>query len=214
MRTHCFVFARHSQGDSGGPLLRYTRSAGGKATPVIMGVVSFGVKCARPGFPTVYTRVSAFRRWLKNTGAVFFTSAGVEGNTNCQAGQFLFTFREGIKFCKNCPPNQFSAGGSVTKCENCPAGFLRNRADGRTCNCSTAGKGQIGGMCKRCPPGQFSPAGDSTCKQCPPGTFASSPGSKECKQCPKTFFAPTAGSADCKICTSGKTVTAKGTKCV
>ncbi|MFP2895239.1 serine protease [Corallococcus sp. 4LFB] len=47
-------------GDSGGPLLMTT--AEGKVLQV--GITSFGVGCARPGFPAVYTRVSSFRKWL------------------------------------------------------------------------------------------------------------------------------------------------------
>lgn len=47
------------QGDSGGPLLwqysgRYYQ----------LGVVSFGYKCAEPGYPGVYTRTSQFLKWI------------------------------------------------------------------------------------------------------------------------------------------------------
>jgi secreted trypsin-like serine protease len=48
------------QGDSGGPLLMKTPQ--GKVLQV--GITSFGVGCARPGFHGVYTRVSAFRPWM------------------------------------------------------------------------------------------------------------------------------------------------------
>ena len=44
------------EGDSGGPMLR--RDAAGRWLQV--GIVSWGVGCARPGYPGVYTRVSAF----------------------------------------------------------------------------------------------------------------------------------------------------------
>ncbi|XP_077485203.1 transmembrane protease serine 9-like [Amblyomma americanum] len=49
------------QGDSGGPLLlpyegRY----------YVVGIISWGKGCAIPGFPGVYTRVSAYLDWLRN----------------------------------------------------------------------------------------------------------------------------------------------------
>ncbi|XP_015431006.1 PREDICTED: trypsin-1-like [Dufourea novaeangliae] len=43
------------QGDSGGPLV---------LNGVQIGIVSFGFKCAEPGFPGVYTRVSEMRDWI------------------------------------------------------------------------------------------------------------------------------------------------------
>lgn len=43
------------QGDSGGPLITNNKQ---------YGIVSFGVGCARPAYPGVYTRVSAFRNWI------------------------------------------------------------------------------------------------------------------------------------------------------
>lgn len=44
------------QGDSGGPLLFEGMQAG---------VTSYGLGCARPGLPGVYTRVSAFEDWIE-----------------------------------------------------------------------------------------------------------------------------------------------------
>jgi len=49
------------QGDSGGPLMQPT-------TPteyVQIGIVSFGYKCAEPGFPGVYTRVTSHMDWIE-----------------------------------------------------------------------------------------------------------------------------------------------------
>ncbi|XP_014270367.1 trypsin-1 isoform X1 [Halyomorpha halys] len=49
------------QGDSGGPLL--VNSEGEKYQ--IVGIVSWGVGCGRPGYPGVYTRVTSYLNWVK-----------------------------------------------------------------------------------------------------------------------------------------------------
>ncbi|KAI1289231.1 Clotting factor B [Halotydeus destructor] len=51
------------QGDSGGPLTVTTSD--GRA--VLVGIVSFGYKCAEAGFPGVYVRVSSFVPWITST---------------------------------------------------------------------------------------------------------------------------------------------------
>lgn len=58
------VFSKYFQGDSGGPLLIYRH---GKW--VLLGIVSFGQKCAEPGYPGVYTRVPKFLEWLIRNAA-------------------------------------------------------------------------------------------------------------------------------------------------
>lgn len=52
------------QGDSGGPLVAFDRNK----CPYVVGVTSWGLKCATPGNCGVYTRVSAFAGWMRARG--------------------------------------------------------------------------------------------------------------------------------------------------
>lgn len=49
------------QGDSGGPLVGYQP---GSTQGKLYGIVSWGLGCAKPEYPGVYTSVAAFRSWI------------------------------------------------------------------------------------------------------------------------------------------------------
>ena len=51
------------QGDSGGPL--YVQDEiNGVTKYVLAGIVSYGVECAKPNYPGIYTRVSYYLDWI------------------------------------------------------------------------------------------------------------------------------------------------------
>ena len=57
------------QGDSGGPMM--LASEEGEGDPIQVGITSWGYGCAEPNFPGVYTRVSYYADWIKETACAF-----------------------------------------------------------------------------------------------------------------------------------------------
>eukprot|EP00978_Attheya_sp_CCMP212_P000470 scaffold908_cov47-Attheya_sp.AAC.2 len=54
------------QGDSGGPLLHLGDDLQGE-DDIVVGLVSFGIGCAHPNYPGVYTRVESYFDWIMRT---------------------------------------------------------------------------------------------------------------------------------------------------
>jgi len=55
------------QGDSGGPLMLPQISTDSTYYYYnLLGIVSYGYECARPGFPGIYTRVTTFIPWIES----------------------------------------------------------------------------------------------------------------------------------------------------
>lgn len=60
------LFSGACFGDSGGPLVGFDK----KGNHVVLGVVSYGAASCRTAAPTVFTRVSAYTRWIRDTKAL------------------------------------------------------------------------------------------------------------------------------------------------
>ncbi len=69
------------QGDSGGPMML----ASDEGDPLQVGIVSWGYGCAHPDYPGVYTRVSSYADWIKETVCAFTG----EFCPTCEASQKL-----------------------------------------------------------------------------------------------------------------------------
>lgn len=56
------------QGDSGGPLMNeFSESLDAKPRWYQEGIVSWGVGCGIIGYPAIYTRVSSYMDWIRET---------------------------------------------------------------------------------------------------------------------------------------------------
>ena len=54
------------KGDSGGPLVQMDIHS----TPKLAGIISWGEGCAKPGFPTVYTKISSYTSWIHEASSI------------------------------------------------------------------------------------------------------------------------------------------------
>jgi len=66
------------QGDSGGPL--FVHHADGSDT--LIGVVSFGIGCAEPGYPGVYTKVANYVDWIETNTGVSLNATPVSADSS------------------------------------------------------------------------------------------------------------------------------------
>jgi secreted trypsin-like serine protease len=79
------------KGDSGGPLYimmprggNSTKPSTSALVPVQVGIVSFGEDCGLKDFPGIYTRVSAYEKFITETIAIYYTSKGKQLTKYCK----------------------------------------------------------------------------------------------------------------------------------
>lgn len=77
------LFFKHTQGDSGGPMVSKQGSIW-----IQSGIVSFGLGCARPSLPGVYSRVSCYHSWIDShitsdkPGFILFSSSELDADSS------------------------------------------------------------------------------------------------------------------------------------
>jgi len=103
----------------------------------------------------------------------------------CNPGYY---FSMGTKACAVCVQGTYSAGGSITECSACPAGFH--------CALGTA-------IPQSCQPGFYSLEGAQECSACVPGRYAGQPGSSLCSDCPMGEYNNETAKKACDFCPLG-----------
>lgn len=91
--------------------------------------------------------------------------------------------------CVKCGQGQYSPGGTVTVCLNCPTGCAA--CNGNICTECLANFQPQGGLCQACPDGTYSVGGNANCQNCLPGcntcSYNSSAQNLACSNCTLNF---------------------------
>lgn len=108
------------------------------------------------------------------------------------------------KICVDCPPGQFSDGGTVTKCKACRNGFVYSEKL-HDCVCPAGTVQTRNGPCRKCPVGTYrdSPESGPICQSCYQGSIAPRTGAIECEKCPPGTYQPLKGQTKCIMCPTG-----------